>query len=785
MGELFVWSMERMLILGAVLGVVLWFRKRRAQGYSGAAWRMLWIGFGILLLVPFRLPGISLWELMPEQPQVRDERRVEETQQEKSLAAAAREEKASVPAAEHPEKNGQSTSAPPVTEEQIRKEIRDSLLAGEKKAEPWEILAWVWLFGVGLSALWAAARYIWWRKTVLPWNRRVTDETVLASAEAAARRCGTSVPPLYQNPRLDSPVLFGVLRPVIILPEHEGKAEETAWALLHECVHKRRRDLWIRGLWAVIQWVYWYHPVIYLARTCMAEDLEEACDEAVLKDCTREERQAYGEALLSFARPHRRGTPASAQLAFSMEKERLMRRFQRIFSTEPKKKGRRMLAAFLALGVLTPTLFGCGRTAGEAELEETDQLVICYDASSYSVGLSELYVNNVLSYYRAAHPDVEVILQAAKIGGDSVESQAERKRLKTEIMAGNGPDLLVSTCDALLDNPQKQMESGVFLDVSPYLEKSEEIDRSVLNPQVMECGQADGGQYLIPLSYRVYHMISGKQTLAQYGFQKENCGERKGYLAEVEAFYERTQYRLPLTLAYLDGEGNIYDTYGNSFSALFPDFFSDANGELPFADEDVRKWFALYRQERETLKNHGVADTGYIAEDYLWETGSGIDLLYVADGMLLEEDTPVYLSFQQEKAGATAVVDTWAGILEGAKNKKNAWDFLEMMLSRDIQRLCVKDGQLPVRTDLGEEIMAQMEKADGTWDYWEVKMSDTERQALFTEIVDAMTNVGNAVISENLYDRVLEYFEAYFGGEASYDACAEDAQRYYDIYCSE
>ena len=88
---------------------------------------------------------------------------------------------------------------------------------------------------------------------------------------------------------------------------------------------------------------------------------------------------------------------------------------------------------------------------------------------------------------------------------------------------------------------------------------------------------------------------------------------------------------------------------------------------------------------------------------------------------------------------------------------------------------------MPVRTDLYDEIIEQMNKNSF---YTDEGRSGEERK-LWREIADSMSGVQTAVLSENLYSKILDYFKPYFKEEASYEECAEKAQQYYDIYRSE
>lgn len=104
--------------------------------------------------------------------------------------------------------------------------------------------------------------------------------------------------PVYACALVDAPVLAGLLRPRILLPE--GVEEERrAFALAHEAMHARRRDLWRKALLLWVCALHWFNPLVWLLRRAAERDMEIACDAAVLAGRDGEWRRRYGAALLS------------------------------------------------------------------------------------------------------------------------------------------------------------------------------------------------------------------------------------------------------------------------------------------------------------------------------------------------------------------------------------------------------------------------------------------------------------------------------------------------------
>lgn len=98
---------------------------------------------------------------------------------------------------------------------------------------------------------------------------------------------------------IDTPMVFGLFHPKIYLPISCNK-EELSYMIVHETMHMRRRDYLIKIFVYMICVLYWFHPIVWTAYHLLAEDMEKACDEAVLSNMGEEKKKAYANAMLHF-----------------------------------------------------------------------------------------------------------------------------------------------------------------------------------------------------------------------------------------------------------------------------------------------------------------------------------------------------------------------------------------------------------------------------------------------------------------------------------------------------
>lgn len=148
----------------------------------------------------------------------------------------------------------------------------------------------VWALGVGV-ALWP----------LLTGLIRIASLTARATADVRE-------PGVRWSAEIAGPITWGVVRPVVLLP-----IEAAAWppsdraaALAHERAHVARGDWLVHVLaWAVCA-LFWFHPLVWLARRGLEREAEHAADDRVLTAGTRP--SDYATLMLALAvRPAPRG----------------------------------------------------------------------------------------------------------------------------------------------------------------------------------------------------------------------------------------------------------------------------------------------------------------------------------------------------------------------------------------------------------------------------------------------------------------------------------------------
>lgn len=195
--------------------------------------------------------------------------------------------------------------------------------------------AGLYLTGAILFLLYQCIGHLLFFRKVRRWAHPVSDSGLLEQYSALTASL-YHPPRLLILPGLSSPMLAGLLRPVLLLPRESESSQSLQWALRHELIHWRRHDLLWKALALAANALHWFNPLVWLLRQRLDRDLEQSCDEAVVQGAEESDRRSYGAVILSAASGGR--SPAMTT-SLRGEAKVLHRRLQRIMDC-PQKRGR-------------------------------------------------------------------------------------------------------------------------------------------------------------------------------------------------------------------------------------------------------------------------------------------------------------------------------------------------------------------------------------------------------------------------------------------------------------
>ncbi len=107
---------------------------------------------------------------------------------------------------------------------------------------------------------------------------------------------------IYVSSKVESPIVFGIFRQRVIIPSGiDEESPELKFILLHEQVHMKRHDNFIRLLAIFTACLHWFNPFIWMFLRLFLDDMEISCDLKATARLHAEEKKKYAQALVNMS----------------------------------------------------------------------------------------------------------------------------------------------------------------------------------------------------------------------------------------------------------------------------------------------------------------------------------------------------------------------------------------------------------------------------------------------------------------------------------------------------
>lgn len=160
---------------------------------------------------------------------------------------------------------------------------------------------YLWLIGVIIVLTANLAGYIRFVIYLKQANKPTSyEETQLLTSLVKGRSVR-----LVRNHFVPTPLLIGIFRPRIIIPDINFNESQLKNILLHELSHLRRFDIGVKWLTMIAASIHWFNPIMYFIKKEIDHACELACDEAVIRDFNSAQKQKYGETLINVVAENR------------------------------------------------------------------------------------------------------------------------------------------------------------------------------------------------------------------------------------------------------------------------------------------------------------------------------------------------------------------------------------------------------------------------------------------------------------------------------------------------
>ena len=370
-----------------------------------------------------------------------------------------------------------------------------------------------------------------------------------------------------------------------------------------------------------------------------------------------------------------------------------------LMDVETDEEGRVYLAASDVSSEKPKGKIYCYQFDGEASVAETELEI-------YTL-LTDPYIEQAAVMFQKEHPEIRIEIQEGMTGKDGVTATDAIKNLNTEIMAGEGPDVML--LDGLLE--EDYIEKGMLEDISGIVESAGILEniRDVYTEE-------DGAVYRMPLRFGI-PMIAGK---AEDVDMVDDLASLKDMVKKHKAdffpgFFSAYKARVPQILltslfelsspSWMKKDGRVDEEKVREFLELtYEIYHADKEYEgyaedTSDSEEKETRWYEKNRRQEASP----VMDLLLMgAEKQLFSYGYLFSLDHVFLMNTMETENPEFthrlFNGQEKNCFAPELI---LGISAAAREKEAAQMFVEFLFSEEQQKNG-KEAGFPVRKSVYE-----------------------------------------------------------------------------------
>lgn len=327
---------------------------------------------------------------------------------------------------------------------------------------------------------------------------------------------------------------------------------------------------------------------------------------------------------------------------------------------------------------------------------------------STQMNVYSLYLNPTIRQaiikYQSEHPDVLINYTYAIENGEASNANLSDtiRALNTELLAGNGADILV------LDGLPRDsyIEKGVLEDISDLIKPL--VEEGTLSKNIMQNYQSDSGCFYVPLRFQVPLAYGNKEVVEAMPF--------------LDTMITLLESKDNLDLFNNIGAENI----ANLFWALYSKEL--VTNQKTINDEILSKYLDMLQLLMEKLGGENIFELGLsqLEVDNAIELDRGFSMYFgesnknetFVEQLLTLSDCQIPLSGVREVGMYYDTFDNQyiesglVGINKASNNKELAKEFLEYLLGEKVQSSTAFDG-FPVNVVAFEEVMASTDSLQG------------------------------------------------------------------------
>ena len=254
-----------------------------------------------------------------------------------------------------------------------------------------QIAAAVWAAGVLLFMAFHGIQHYRFMKMTDRWREKIADEDILSALESLKEKMGIKKQiPLYLCPTAGSPMMVGLIKPLILLPTTYLSQNELCFILKHELVHYKRKDLLYKYLLFAAMALHWFNPVVYLISKAVNVLCEASCDSEVVRDTDEEARLSYSETIISVVR-YKSRLRTALSTNFYGGKKGMKNRISSIMDIRNKKAGAVIAGSIMVFTMSTGLVFAAANSTEADRNPDIFNIATADDSASIAPADNSLF----------------------------------------------------------------------------------------------------------------------------------------------------------------------------------------------------------------------------------------------------------------------------------------------------------------------------------------------------------------------------------------------------------
>lgn len=388
-----------------------------------------------------------------------------------------------------------------------------------------------------------------------------------------------------------------------------------------------------------------------------------------------------------------------------------------------------------------------GNTSTDGENKDNLSIYLCKDVIGD-------YLKEALDEYNKNNKNVQIVSQ------DIGDFEAFGKKITTELLAGDGPDIVVFN-SSTFSSIHKAVASGAFYDLNSLINEDTEFKLSDYNDKVMEAGVFNGKRYLMPLNYCIFVLTTTKEKLDRDKFSIEKDGAMTWReISEISNEYMNNRndkfffpYVNPIEFFissgsnFVDVDKKVANIKSSEFIELLDAYKKIYNATIPYEQQKDKDF------EYVDSKSLVMIDNSFMSRDTTLQYKMENKIVY-----------PVEMMEMKGKIAASPYII--AGINSKCKQKKAAFGYIKLLLSEKMQ-VSYKFHLVPVNK---AAFMAD-------------KTENTSYNALAKELSE---NIGKCEINENkIYSIIDQELNDFLNNKKTAEQTAAAIQDKVNIFLNE